>query len=124
MGNRPFHQAFIQTACRFVVLIVMIVLVAAPLVVTLTHGAEIDEMSMSLIKDVAQHDHVHKDSGDGHKHGPSGGHNPADHDHQLQALVNQATSEPKPRVFKAPGSLSDAIRNLMPEGPRRPPRLV
>ncbi|MEO1249535.1 MAG: hypothetical protein AAFW76_06805 [Pseudomonadota bacterium] len=124
MGKQPSHHAICLAARRMVLLTLMIILMAAPLVVSLTHGPEIDAVSNTVAHDGASHGHVHADSGKSHNHPPASGHNPADHDHQLQALVNQATSEPKPPLFNASGTLSDAFRNLMPDGPRRPPRLV
>lgn len=124
MGKQPSHHAICRAARRMVLLTLMIVLTVAPIVVSLTHGPEIDAVSVTVTDDGASHGHVHADSGDSHNHPPASGHNPADHDHQLQALINQVTSESKPPLFKASGTLSDAFRTLKPDGPRRPPRLV
>ena len=108
-------------------LMAVFALIVAPLIVTLTHGpgAHANMTAMTAKHDLS-HDHGPADSETGHTHksGSFGGHNPTDHDHQLQALICQPASALRPLPDKAHGILSDVLRDLRPEGPKRPPRLV
>ena len=70
------------------------------------------------------HTHAHEDTGDDRQDAPSGAHNPADHDHQFQGLVNQTATPLHPLPDTAPSAFGGTFRHLTPEGPRRPPRMV
>ena len=100
-------------------LMAVFALIIAPLIVTLTHGpgAHPNTTAMTATHDLS-HDHGPAESGS------FGGHNPTDHDHQLQALICQPASALRPQPDKAHGILNDVLRDLRPEGPKRPPRLV
>ena len=105
-------------------------LIVAPLIVILTHGPAAQATAASITAEITAHDrdhghgHTHDDAGhDGHG-GPFGGHNPADHDHPLHALICQPTNAPKPLPDKSQCVSSDVFGNLTLEGPMRPPRSV
>ena len=126
MGNRPFHHEIWRVARAMIALATVLALVIAPLVVILTHGPAahyvVTSMSAEMAEDIDAHGHAHGDTGHDHEGGSFGGHNPADHDHQLHALACHAASASSPRPDKAHCTLRDVFRHLTPEGPRRPPR--
>ena len=132
MGKTPFHRRTWHAARTMVVLTTVFAMVVAPLVVILTHGPAAHEVAASMTVDMAEkvaaqghaHDEAPHDHQNGHQSGPLGGHNPADHDHQLHALVCRADSAPKPLPGQARCAFSEGFRHLTPESPRRPPRLV
>ena len=132
MGEKPRHRGTWQAARGLVALTVALALLVAPLVVILTHGpvaqAAVALLTVELADEGAGHHHDH-----GHTHGdrehdrpggPVGGHNTADHDHPLQALICQPTTAPAPRADKGPGAFGDIFRHLTFKGPMRPPRSV
>ena len=134
LAGAPSHIQAWQTVRRLVVLTTALAMIVAPLVVILTHGPAALAVDPSVTTQMAAHGHVHHH---GHHHGPAhddasyghaggalGGHNPADHDHQLHALICQAASTASPHPDKAHGALSDVFRHLTPDGPRRPPRFA
>ena len=106
-------------------------LVLAPLIVIVTHSpaAYVAAASMTadlaadVAEEVAAHGHTHDHAGHDHD-GSFGAHNPADHDHQLYALIDPATSAPKPLPDKKQCAPGNVFRHLTPEEPRHPPRLV
>ena len=114
-----------------VALATVLALVVAPLVVFLTHGPAAGALATEVTAQSDFHDHGHDhehghadDAGHGHHGGVSGGHNPADHDHQLHAVLYQAASTLRPLADTARSAVRDVFRNLTPDGPRRPPRRV
>ena len=131
MGEKPRHRRIWQAARNLIALTTAFALMVAPLVIILTHGpAAQATAAASTTAEIAahghdhSHGHTHDDAGrDGHD-GPFGGHNPADHDHQLQALICPPANTLAPLPDKSKCVLSDVLRNLMPEGPLRPPRFV
>ena len=128
MGKRPFHRRTWRAARSVIVLATVFALVVAPLVVILTHGPAAHAVAAStavdMVEEIAAQGHVHDKAGHEHQGGPLDGHNPADHDHQLHALLCQAGNAPKPRPDKAQCASGEALRNLTLKGPRRPPRAV
>ena len=133
MGKRPFHSMARRAAHRMIVLTTVFALIVAPLVVILTHGPAAYAVAASMAADIAEADmaeevaaqgHAHEDAGHDRPGGSFGGHNPADHDHQLQALICQTANAPKPLADKTHWAFSDVFRHLTVEGPRRPPRPV
>ena len=128
VGKKPFRHRVWHAAYPLIVLTTVFALVVAPLVVILTHGPVVHEVSASmpadLAEEVAAHGHAHDEAGNDDKSGPFDGHTAADHEHQLQALIYQAASTPQPLPDKAWCAFSEAFRHLTPEGPRRPPRPV
>ncbi len=130
MGKTPFHHRMSHTARRMIVLATVFAFIVAPLVVILTHGPAAHaaaasmaaEMAAEMAGEIAAHGHAHDEAGHDHPGGSLGGHNPADHDHQLHALLCQATGAAKPFPDKAPCAFGDVFRHLTPDGPRRPPR--
>ena len=134
MGKTPFHRRAWHPARRMIVLTTVFALVVAPLVVILTHGPAAHQFAASMAAEIAEgiaahghahdHGHGHDEDGDDRPGGSPGGHNPADHDHQLHALVCQAARALKPFPAEAHCAFSEVFRHLTPEGPRRPPRPV
>ena len=124
MGKIPFHRETWQAARRLIVLMTVLALVVAPIVVILTHGPAAHAVAASMAEDIAAHGHAHDEAGHDSPDGSFEGHNPADHDHQLHALVCQTAGALKPRPDKAQCASSDVFRHLTLEEPRRPPRLV
>ena len=131
MGEEPRHRRTWHAVRSLIALTTAFALIVAPLVVILTHGpAAQATAAASITAEIAahghdhSHGHTHDDAGhDGHDR-PFGGHNPADHDHQLHALICQPASTPTPIPDKSRCAFSDVLRDLMPEGPMRPPRSV
>ena len=111
-----------------IVLATVFALVGAPFLVILTHGpaahAMAAEMAENIADEIAAHGHAHDEAGQDHQAGVFGGHNPADHDHQLHAVVCNAAGVANPLPHTAPCAVSDIFRTLTPEGPRRPPRSI
>ena len=134
MGKSPFHGKMWHAARRMIALATVFALIVAPLVVILTHGPAAHAVAASMAAEMAEeiaahghaheHGHAHDEAGHDHPGGSLGGHNPADHDHQLHALVCQATGAAKPFTDKAQCAFGDVFRHLTPDGPRRPPRPV
>ena len=128
MGKKPFRRRAWRAARRMIVLTTVLALIIAPLVVILTHGpaahAAAASMAVDMAEEVAAHGHAHEEAGHDRPGGLFGGHNPADHDHQLQALICQAANAPKPLADKTQCAFRDVFRHLTLEGPRRPPRPV
>ena len=131
MGEKPRHSRTWHAARSLIALMTVFALMVAPLVVILTHGpAAQAAAAASMTAEIAAHGHDHShghtydDAGrDGHGD-PLGGHNPADHDHQLQALICPPVNTFAPLPDKSKCVLSDVLRNIKPEGPLRPPRFV
>ena len=128
MGKKPPHRGTRYPAHHLTVLAIVFALVVAPLVVILTHGpgthgAAVSELA-ELAEEIGAHGHTHDDTGNDRQNGPVGGHNPADHEHQFQALICQAANAPQPLPERARCSFRKSFEHLVPEGPRRPPRLV
>ena len=123
MGKKPLHHRAWQAARRVVVLMTVFALIIAPLVVILTHGPAAHEV-VGMAGEIAAHGHAHSEPGHDSPSGPLGGHNAADHDHQLQALICQSASAQHPFPDKVHGELAEAFRHLTPDGPERPPRSV
>ena len=130
MGETPRHRRTWHAARNFIALTTALALIVAPLIVILTHGPAAHAAAVSIATEIAAHGHGHSH---GHTHDdiergvqdePFSGHNPADHDHSLLALICQTSSTPTPRPDKSRCAFSDVLRNLMPEGLRRPPRSV
>ena len=142
MGTTPFHRGVRLAGRRLVALALVLALVVAPLVVTLTHGPAAQAAAASVAADMIgetaahgpgpghthahahTHTHGHDDAERDHQGGLLGGHNPLDHDHQLHALICPPSSAPTPFPDETPCASGDAFRALTPEGPRRPPRSV
>ena len=140
MGHKPFHRRTWRTVREVIVLTVVFALIATPVLVVLTHGPAAHANVASAPAETAggitahshahshshahQHGHKHHESGHGHEGGLFGGHNPADHDHPLHAVIGQAANALKPLPDKAQYAFSDVFQNLTLEGPRRPPRSV
>ena len=132
MGETPRNCRTWQAARSLITLTTAFALIVAPLIVILTHGPAAHTSALSITTDVAAHDHSdnhnhnhnHDDIERGVHNSPFGGHSPADHDHPLHALICQPSSTPTPLPDKSRCAFSDALRNLMPEGPMRPPRSV
>ena len=110
------------------VLTTVLALVIAPLVVIHTHGpaahAAAAAMAVEATESIAAHGHAHDDAGHHHPGNSFGGHNAADHDHPLHALIGQAASAPGPLPDTAPFWVRDVFRILTLDGPMRPPRPV
>ena len=133
MGETPRHRGTWHAARSMIALTTAFALIVAPLIVILTHGpAAQATAAASITAEIAAHGHdhghghthTHDDAGrDGHG-GPFGGHDPADHDHPLHALICQPTNAPKPLPDKSQCVSSDVFGNLTLEGPMRPPRSV
>ena len=128
MGKKPFHRRTRYAARSLIALTTALALIVAPLVVILTHGPAAHAAAASITTEVAAHGHDHSH---GHTHDdtergvhgePFGGHNPADHDHSLLALICQPSSTSAPLPDKSRCAFNDVLRNLMPEGLMRPPR--
>lgn len=130
MGESPSHRRTWQAARNLIALTTAFALIVAPLIVILTHGPGPHVSSLSIATEVAahghdhSHDHTHDDTERGFHGEPFGGHNPADHDHPLHALIRQPASMPTPLPDKSKCAFSDVLRNLTSEGPLRPPRSV
>ena len=128
MGKTPCYRRILDVARRAIALALVLALIVAPLVVIVTHGPAAHAGAASTAADVAEESaaggHVHDAAGHGRPGGLLGGHNPADHDHQLQALICQATDAHKALPDKTRCALSDLYRILALEAPRRPPRSV
>ena len=130
MGERLRHRKTWRATRCTIALLTAIALNIAPRVVILTHGPAAEAIAASMVVEVAapghDHDrgHGHDDAAHDHRGGPSGGHNPTDHDHQFHALICQAANAPNPLPDKSRCALSDVFRQLTPEGPMRPPRSV
>ena len=130
MGETPRHRRTWHAARNLIALTTAFALIVAPLIVILTHGPAAHAAAASITTEIAahghdhSHGHTHNDAGrDGHD-GPFGGHNPADHDHQLQALICQPSNTPTPAADKSRCAFNDVLRNLVPDGLMRPPRSV
>ena len=130
MGETPRHRGTWHAARGMIALTAAFALIVAPLIVILTHGPAAHAAAASIPAEITAHGHdhghghTHDDAGrDGHG-GPFGGHNPADHDHPLHALICQPTNAPKPLPDKSQCMSSDVFGNLTLEGPMRPPRSV
>ena len=128
MGAPPFHHWIRSAARRVTVLATVFALVAAPRVVIATHGPGAHEMAAAMgvdtTGDISVPGHAHDHTGHGHADGASVGHNPADHDHPLQALLHPAAAPVKLRPGAAPSAFAAVFRHMSPDGPRRPPRIV
>lgn len=130
MGERPRHRKTWRATRCTIALLTAIALNIAPLVVILTHGPAAEAIAASMAAEITapghDHDHGpgHDDARHDHRGGPPGGHNPTDHDHQLHALICQATNAAIPLPDKKRCALSDVFRQLALEGPMRPPRSV
>ena len=134
LAGKLAHRRIWPAARGMIVLATALALIVAPLVVIATHGpaahADAASMTAQVADDIAAHGHSHDhghrhdEAGYGQKGGSFAGHNPADHDHQLQALVCRTAHTTAPMHDKAQCSASDVLRNLAPEGPMRPPRFV
>ena len=126
MGMTLFHRKVWDAARHMVVLTTVFALVVTPLIVILTHGPAAHQVAASTTADIAggiaAHGHAHGEDDDGAHNWPFAGHNAADHDHQLQALVCQSAGAADARPDKARCAFDDAFRHLTPDGPRRPPR--
>ena len=126
MNRKSSHRRAWSVARGMIVLTTTLALVAALLVGILTHGpaahAVAASMDVEMAEEIAAHGHAHDEASHDHQGGSFGDHNPADHDHQLHALVCQTANIPKPLPDKAQSALSNIFRHLTPEGPRRPPR--
>ena len=130
MSEKPRHRRTWHAARNLIALMTPFALIVAPLIVILTHGPAAYAAAASITTEVAAHDHDHSH---GHTHDdtergvygePFGGHNPADHDHSLLALICQPSGMSAPLPDKSGCAFSDVLRNLMPEGLMRPPRSV
>ncbi len=128
MGERCRHRGAWHAARGVIALTIACALIVAPLVVILTHGPAAHAAAASAIVDPGMHGHDHGPAHDDAAHdrhgGPFGGHNPADHDHQLHALIGQPGNAPKPLAGESSCAFSDVFRNLTLDGPIRPPRRV
>ena len=129
MGRRPLRYKVWNAGRYILVLMTVLALFVAPFVVNLTHGPAV-AMTVDKIDEIAahghaqQHGHTHDETGRGHPGGPLGGHNPADHEHQLHALVCQTANALHPLPDGTPCRFSEAFQHLTPDGPKRPPRVV
>lgn len=131
MGETPCHRRTWHAARGMIALTIAFALIVAPFVVILTHGpaahANVASVTVEIAEKITAHRHSHDE---GHSHDEAGhdgsfaGHNPADHDHQLQALVCKAANAPIPMPDKNQCVLNDVFRHLTLEGPMRPPRSV
>ena len=130
MGKKPFHRRTRYAARSLIALTTALALIVAPLVVILTHGPAAQATAAPITAEITAHGHDHDH---GHTHddperdgqgGLFGGHSPADHDHQLTALICQPTNAHSPPPDKDHCALSDVFRHLTLEGPIRPPRSV
>ena len=130
MGEKPRHRRTWHAARNLIALTTAFALIVAPLIVILTHGPAAHAAALSITTEVAAHGHDHRH---GHTHDdtergvhgePFGGHNPADHDHSLLALICQPSSTSAPLPDKSRCAFNDVLRNLMPDGLMRPPRSV
>ena len=130
MGETPRHRRTWHAARNLIALTTAFALIVAPFIVILTHGPAAQAAALSTTTEVAAHGHDHSrghthDDAERGVHGePFGGHDPADHEHPLHALIGQPASTPAPVPDKSRCAFSDVLRNLMPEGLRRPPRPV
>ena len=110
-----------------IALTIAFALIVAPLVVILTHGPAAHASVLPITAEISahghdhSHDHTHDHAG---QDGPIGGHNPADHDHQLQALICPPATTPAPLPDKSQWASSNVFRHLALEGPTHPPRSV
>ena len=111
-----------------VVLANVIALLLAPLVVSLTHSPVIGEAAgiaaVDTADEIAAHGHAHDETSGDSKNAPIGGHDATDHEHQLQALVSQSASAQQLFSKGKQGVLVDTLRQLNPDGPKRPPRTI
>ena len=130
MSGKPRHSRTWHAARNLIALTTAFALIVAPLIVILTHGPAAHAAALSITTEVAAHAHDHShghthDDTERDVHGePFGGHNPADHDHSLLALICQPSSTSAPLPDKSRCAFNDVLRNLMPEGLIRPPRSV
>ena len=131
MGEKPRHRRTWHAARSLIALTTVFALMVAPLVVILTHGpAAQATAAASIAAEIAahghdhSHGHTHDDAGRDSHGEPFGGHNPADHDHSLLALICQPSSTSAPLPDKSRCAFNDVLRNLMPDGLMRPPRSV
>ena len=130
MGEIPHDRRAWYAARDLFALMTALALIVAPLIVTLTHGPAAHASALSTTTEIAAHGHHHShshihDDAERDVHGDLvGGHDPADHDHPLYALVHQSANTPAPLLDKSKCVLSDVLRNITPEGQLRPPRFV
>lgn len=134
--KKPVHRTILHAARGLIALTAAFALIVAPLIVIATHGPAAHmaaaAMTVQTGGDIGAHGHSHDHDhhhGDGvaeqgHEGGSFASHNPADHDHQLQALICRAENGPGQMPDRARCALSDAFRHMAPEGPMRPPRPV
>ncbi|WP_422367497.1 hypothetical protein [Pelagibius sp.] len=128
MGETSRHRRIWHAARNLIVLTTTFALIVAPLIVILAHGPGAHAAAAAISMEIAKHghDHGHTDEDterDVHDD-PFDGHNPADHDHPLHALVYQPENPSKPPPEKSEYALSDVFRHLTLEGLMRPPRFV
>lgn len=130
MGETPRHRRTWHAARNLIALTTAFALIVAPLIVILTHGPAAHSTAATITTEIAthghdhSHGHTHEDTERGVQGEPFGGHNPADHDHSLLALICKPASTSAPLPDKSRCAFSDVLRNLMPEGLMRPPRFV
>ena len=128
MGETPRHRGAWHAARGMIALTIAFALIVAPLVVSLTHSPTAYATVASITAEIAAHGHGHTHTHDDVEHdghgGSFGGQTPADHDHPLHAVIYHPASASKPLPGIAHCILSDAFRQLTPDGPRRPPRAV
>lgn len=113
MGTGAVRAALRTPGCQMLLLAIACAMLFAPVVVAVTHGPV-----------TAEQIHVHHSTGHDHHSEPTGSHDPADHDHQLQALISPTAGWVHVLPNTEQSTVGDTFRHLMPEGPRRPPRLV
>ncbi len=128
MGGEPFHSRSRRAARRIVVLANVIALLLAPLVVSLTHGPVVGKAAtvagLDMPDEIAAHGHAHGEAPCDSISFPIGGHDATDHEHQLQALLSQTASAQQLFSESGQGVRVDTLRQLNPDGPKRPPRTV
>jgi len=130
-GSQRLDTRFIKSelshaARKAAVLAVIFAVLAAPVVLMLTHDFTPQDISETVepVEDAEADGHDHDAPEGEHRSGSHGSHGPADHDHQFHALIGPPAGAVKPLSNAAGSAIRDRFRHLTPEGPRRPPRLT
>lgn len=115
-------------ARRVIALATVVALLAAPVVVILSHGPAAHAAAVEMTAATAVHGHTHGKIGGGPGSdvggGLFGGHDATDHEHQLQSLADQPGQAEWPSASGAPRTAITAFQGLARDGPKRPPRTV
>jgi hypothetical protein len=110
------EQNPVRQARSVVTWLLVLALVLAPFIVNLTHPPAVETAAGGDI----WHGHT-----DGHiPDGPLVGHDAADHEHQMNGLLDRADNPGWPGKENIRSAAPLAFSGAVCEGPRRPPRLV